>query len=183
MTLPHGNGQPFQAPSPQPGYPMGAPAYGAPQTTMLPPELTALPRASFGEAVRRFFRRYAQFRGTASVSELLWPWLFHFLVISVLMTIAGISLSAGTTPAKTVHADPEVAGWATAVAALCWITTGIFNLALVVPAIAVQVRRLHDVGKSGGWWFIGLVPIVGPIWLLVLLLSSSKPESFRPEWA
>ncbi|WP_366181542.1 DUF805 domain-containing protein [Actinomyces timonensis] len=133
--------------------------------------------------MRRFFRRYAQFRGTASVSELLWPWLFHLLVSGGLLMIAGVSLGAGEIPAKTAYGEPDVADWAIAIAIPCLIAEVIFNLALLIPLVAVQVRRLHDVGKSGGWWFIGFVPLVGPIWLLVLLLSSSRPELFRPKWA
>ena len=44
----------------------------------------------------------------------------------------------------------------------------IYLLAILVPSIAVGVRRLHDVGKSGWFMFIVLVPIIGSIWLLVL---------------
>lgn len=186
MSVPYGNSQPPQDPSPQPGYPMGAPAYGvpygAPQMAMLPPELAALPGASFGEAVRRFFHRYAQFRGAASVSELLWPWLLQILVVGGLIMIGGVSLAAGAIPAETVYDDPGTAGWAVAVAVPCMIAAGIFNLAVIIPAIAVQIRRLHDTGKSGAWWFISLIPGGGLV-LLILLLMPSKPELFRPEWA
>ncbi len=183
MSVSHGSIQPPQVPYAQPGDPMGAPAPGVPQTPMLPAELAALPGASFGEALRRFFRRYAQFRGTASVSELVWPLLFRLLVSVGLLTIAVVSLRVGEIPAKTVYDKPDVADWAVAIATPCLIAIAIFNLALIIPSIAVQVRRLHDVGKSGGWWFISFVPLAGPIWLLVLLLSSSRPELFRPKWA
>jgi len=44
----------------------------------------------------------------------------------------------------------------------------IYVLAILVPSIAVGVRRLHDVGKSGWFMFIALVPIIGGIWLLIL---------------
>ena len=43
-----------------------------------------------------------------------------------------------------------------------------YYLAVLLPWIAVAVRRLHDVGKSGWFLFIGLIPIIGAIWLLVL---------------
>jgi len=43
-----------------------------------------------------------------------------------------------------------------------------YSLAVLLPSIAVAVRRLHDVGKSGWFLFIGLIPIIGGIWLLVL---------------
>lgn len=47
----------------------------------------------------------------------------------------------------------------------------IFQLALLVPTLAVAVRRLHDIDKSGAWIFISLVPLVGQIWLLILLAT------------
>lgn len=51
----------------------------------------------------------------------------------------------------------------------------IYTLALLIPALAVAVRRLHDVGKSGWFLLICLIPIIGVIWLLVLLVTDSKP--------
>ena len=51
----------------------------------------------------------------------------------------------------------------------------IYTLALFIPALAVAVRRLHDVGKSGWFLLICLIPIIGGIWLLVLLVTDSKP--------
>ncbi len=53
----------------------------------------------------------------------------------------------------------------------------IYALAVLVPSLAVLVRRLHDTGRSGWWFFIGFVPIVGAIWLLVLLCLDSQPEA------
>ena len=53
--------------------------------------------------------------------------------------------------------------------------SGLFALATLLPSVAVYVRRLHDVGKSGWWMFIGLIPIVGVIWLFVLTVTDSQP--------
>ena len=47
----------------------------------------------------------------------------------------------------------------------------IYALAMLIPGLAVGVRRLHDVGKSGWMLLIGLIPVIGTIWLLVLFLS------------
>jgi len=47
------------------------------------------------------------------------------------------------------------------------------ELGLIVPSIAVLVRRLHDTGRSGWWYFISWVPCIGGIWLIVLLVSES----------
>jgi uncharacterized membrane protein YhaH (DUF805 family) len=45
----------------------------------------------------------------------------------------------------------------------------LYGLAILLPNLGVLVRRLHDVGKSGWFFFITFIPIVGAIWLLVLL--------------
>ncbi|WP_223608046.1 DUF805 domain-containing protein [Chryseobacterium sp. OSA05B] len=50
-----------------------------------------------------------------------------------------------------------------------------YGLATFIPGLAVMVRRLHDVDKSGWWFFISLIPIVGTIWLLVLLATDGTP--------
>lgn len=50
----------------------------------------------------------------------------------------------------------------------------IYILAVIIPGLAVAVRRLHDVGKSGGWIFIALIPIIGAIWLLVLFCTEGN---------
>ena len=50
----------------------------------------------------------------------------------------------------------------------------VYMLAVLLPSIAVLIRRLHDIGKSGWWFFIALIPIVGAIWLLVLLLTEGQ---------
>ena len=50
----------------------------------------------------------------------------------------------------------------------------IYNLLILIPSLAVTVRRLHDVGKSGWMLLIGLIPLVGAIWLLILLLRDSE---------
>lgn len=55
------------------------------------------------------------------------------------------------------------------------IVYGLYVLAVLPPRLAVTVRRLHDVGKSGWWMCIALVPVIGAIWLLVLLARDSQP--------
>lgn len=51
----------------------------------------------------------------------------------------------------------------------------IYALGILIPSLAVAVRRLHDIGKSGWMIFIVLIPIIGSIWLLVLLVKDSQP--------
>jgi uncharacterized membrane protein YhaH (DUF805 family) len=52
----------------------------------------------------------------------------------------------------------------------------LYTLAVFIPGLAVLVRRLHDIGKSGGWFFIVFVPIIGFIWLLVLLVTEGNAD-------
>lgn len=51
----------------------------------------------------------------------------------------------------------------------------IYLLATIVPSIAVAVRRLHDIGRSGWWSLIVLVPFIGAIVFIVFMVLDSKP--------
>ncbi len=51
----------------------------------------------------------------------------------------------------------------------------LYALAVFLPSLAVNIRRLHDIGKSGWWYLIYLIPIIGSIWLLVLMCLDSEP--------
>jgi uncharacterized membrane protein YhaH (DUF805 family) len=55
------------------------------------------------------------------------------------------------------------------------ILSGLFALAMLIPSLAVAVRRLHDIGRTGWWLLIGIVPLIGPIVLLVFALLDSQP--------
>ena len=59
------------------------------------------------------------------------------------------------------------------------ILTALYGLAVFVPSLAVAVRRLHDTGKSGWWYLIVLVPVVGGLVLLVFLVLDSEPGDNR----
>ncbi len=52
---------------------------------------------------------------------------------------------------------------------------GVYGLIALVPSLAVTIRRLHDIGKSGWWYFIAFVPIIGGIILFVFTLLDSEP--------
>jgi uncharacterized membrane protein YhaH (DUF805 family) len=51
----------------------------------------------------------------------------------------------------------------------------VYGLAVLIPGIAVMVRRLHDVGRSGWFFFINLIPIIGWIWFLIVLCTDGNP--------
>jgi uncharacterized membrane protein YhaH (DUF805 family) len=49
------------------------------------------------------------------------------------------------------------------------------GVAAIIPTLAVLVRRLHDSGRSGAWFFITFVPFIGGVWLLILTLLGGTP--------
>jgi|TARA_B100001971_G_scaffold73686_1_gene67989 uncharacterized membrane protein YhaH (DUF805 family) len=51
----------------------------------------------------------------------------------------------------------------------------LYALAVLIPGLAVGIRRLHDVNKSGWWLLISLIPIIGVIWVIILLCTDSNP--------
>lgn len=55
--------------------------------------------------------------------------------------------------------------------------TALITLFLFLPSLAVTVRRLHDTGKSGWTWFLGLIPIVGIIILVIFYIKDSQPQT------
>ena len=57
--------------------------------------------------------------------------------------------------------------------------SGIYGMAILVPSLAVTVRRLHDIDRTGWWILIGLVPFVGTIVPLVLALFEGTPGANR----
>ncbi|SEB42127.1 Uncharacterized membrane protein YhaH, DUF805 family [Tenacibaculum sp. MAR_2009_124] len=52
---------------------------------------------------------------------------------------------------------------------------GLYVLLTIIPSLASVVRRLHDTGRSGWWFLIKFVPIIGNIWMLILLVEDSQP--------
>ncbi len=51
------------------------------------------------------------------------------------------------------------------------VLSGLYWLFILVPSLAVTVRRLHDIGKSGGYFFVVFIPLAGPIWLLIMMIQ------------
>ncbi|MFP5114133.1 DUF805 domain-containing protein [Bacillaceae bacterium C204] len=52
----------------------------------------------------------------------------------------------------------------------------LYSLAVLLPSLAVAFRRLHDIGRSGAWILIGLIPLIGAIILLVFACTDSQPD-------
>lgn len=116
------------------------------------------PQASFPgynlfTAIKVVLSKYAVFSGRATRSE-FWYWTLFCFIVDCLMFSSYGSESLGF-------------------AAL----TALITLFLFLPSLAVTVRRLHDTGKSGWTWFLGLIPIVGIIILVIFYIKDSQPQT------
>ena len=110
----------------------------------------------FAGAVKEAFSKYATFKGRASRSE-----YWYFILFYILLLVATVVFSA---------LDPT--GIVIVVGLLSW-------FAMFVPILSAMVRRLHDTGKSGLWYWVSLIPF-GGIALLVFL--SQEGESIDNDY-
>ena len=114
-------------------------------------EPQALPMMGFWESVRTCFRKYFDFKGRARRSEYWWYFLFS-VVACLIWALFGTLLLALPIGMAVEHVSGnETAGLTTMIIILC-----IPLLFLVLPSFSVQVRRLHDTGRSG-WWVVASV--------------------------
>ncbi len=98
-------------------------------------------------------KKYAVFSGRATRKE-YWMFVLFNFIISIIIGIVG-SLSS-----LVIRVDLSILSF-------------LYLLAIIIPSIAVGVRRLHDTDHSGWWMFISLIPLVGTIILLVFLVTDS----------
>jgi uncharacterized membrane protein YhaH (DUF805 family) len=132
--------------------------------------------ATMGQAWTRFWRKYADFSGRASRSEYWLAYLWFVIMIfgsyfafALLFAVLGgigsaIDGSNGSSAALGIGAG---------VFGLLWLGA---YIAAVIPMISVTVRRLHDAGYAGYYFFMGFIPLVGAILLLVYLVTESRPQ-------
>lgn len=158
---------------------------------------TPLYGATPGQAITRFFRKYATFSGRASRSEYWWVALAIFVVSLVPMILIIVGMVSGVThvlaerepitmgtseDSSTLigYSQPGILADPTAAALLPLgsILILLIRLATLVPELAIAWRRLHDANLPGPLYFIAFVPL-GGIALLVLLAQPSKPEGAR----
>ena len=110
----------------------------------------ALPHPLISDWKRVVLERYAEFSGRSRRAEFWWYFLANFIISVVLNILIGIS-------------------------SIFWVLYVIYGLAVLIPGLAVAVRRLHDTDKSGWWILIGLIPIVGIIVLIVFWATDGMP--------
>jgi uncharacterized membrane protein YhaH (DUF805 family) len=95
------------------------------------------------------WKKYAVFTGRSTRKE-YWMFVLINLIASIIVSIVGASL-------RIKHLDQ------------------IYGLAVLLPGIGIGIRRLHDIGRSGWWMLIGLIPIVGTIILIVFQVKEGQP--------
>ena len=94
-------------------------------------------------------KKYAVFSGRARRKAY---WMFTLFNVIIVIVLGIIEVLVG---------GPGIVGM-------------LYSLAVLIPGIAVLVRRLHDTNRSGWWLLIGLVPLIGPIILLVFVVQDSQ---------
>lgn len=109
-------------------------------------------------------KRYADFKGRSNRPE-YWYFVLFNIIFAIVAIVIDMSLGFGL--AGTPYG----------------ILYFVYVLATFLPGLAVTVRRLHDLDKSGWWFLIALIPLIGGIWLLVLMASEGTrgPNKYGPD--
>lgn len=113
------------------------------------------PVAGFGEAISTCFRKYVTFSGRANRPEFWWFTLFVWLSALAASVI-----------------DSAVLG-------NYGVLSLIVSLGLLLPGLAVTVRRLHDTDRSGWWYFLCFIPLIGIIILIIWFCGRGTPGRNR----
>ena len=94
---------------------------------------------------------YSNFNGRASRKE-YWMFYLFYMIFAIVAMVVDVILGFG-------------------------FVYLLYVLALLIPGLAVGIRRLHDVGKSGWWLLISLIPLIGAIWIIVLLATDGTADN------
>lgn len=100
-------------------------------------------------------RKYAVFNGRAARPEFWWFVLYNLIIAAVINLVAGIIVG---------RSSGQVVG-------------DLYSLAVLLPSLGVGIRRLHDTNRTGWWYLLVFLPIIGWIVLIVFLAMASDPGS------
>ena len=115
---------------------------------------------TFSEAISSGFHNYVGFSGRASRSE-FWYWVLFTVLVGIVASIIDFGvLSSDASP-----------------------ISSIWSLVTFLPSLAMGVRRLHDTDRSGWWWLIAFIPLIGFIVLIVFWCfeGTRGPNRFGPD--
>lgn len=112
---------------------------------------------SFIGALKDGFARYVDFK-TRSTRSQFWWWTLWSVLINLVSGVLDVSLGmADFTPINLLT-----------------------SLAMLLPTLAVSIRRLHDIGRTGWWYLIVLIPIIG--WIVLLVFFCTKTQEEVNKW-
>jgi uncharacterized membrane protein YhaH (DUF805 family) len=120
-----------------------------------------------GDAIRTVVSKYATFTGRAARPEFWWWVLFAFIVMFVARFIDQLIFGQPVVTDGFMVYSPQP-------------LSSIVGLVLFLPYLAVAVRRLHDTGRSGWWWLINLIPLIG--WLIFLYFAVQPSDEGTNEF-
>ena len=111
----------------------------------------------FGQAISAGFSNYVNFSGRACRSE-YWYWILFIIIADIVAAIIDQTLGIQ-------------------------LVTGLFGLVTIIPNIAIAIRRLHDLDRTGWWILLGFIPLIG--WIILLIWYVTKgtdgPNRFGPD--
>ena len=118
----------------------------------------------------KVLKQYTRFHGRARRKEFWYFNLINFLILLLwtILTIALFSLQSN-----------GISDGIRLLVAIMGLLRTIYVLGTFLPSLAVSVRRLHDIGKSGWWYLINLIPLVGSLIFLYFMVLDSEPSSNR----
>lgn len=102
---------------------------------------------------RKMWQNWSDFSSLSTRPEFWYPWVMHLIIIVILSILTRIPV----------------------IGLLASIAGVIYSLLLIVPAIAISIRRLHDIGKSGWWLLLWFIPIVG--WIILIIFFAQPSQS------
>lgn len=107
----------------------------------------------FVDAVKSVFSQYVGFSGRAMRSE-YWYWVLFSVLVSIVASVVDVILFGidGTSPLNSI-----------------------VSLVLLLPGLAVSVRRLHDIGRSGWWLLLSVIPLIG--WIVLIVWTATRGDA------
>jgi uncharacterized membrane protein YhaH (DUF805 family) len=100
----------------------------------------------FGQAISSGFSNYVNFSGRSCRSE-YWFWVLFIVLAEIVTSIIDVVIGVR-------------------------VTTGIFGLVTILPGLAVAIRRLHDLDRTGWWFLLVFIPLIG--WIVLIIWYVTK---------
>ncbi len=118
----------------------------------------------FGQSISEGFKNYFNFRGTALRSE-FWYFYLFFVLLNIVASVIDSALFGNQMVTSTRYGTQTTTSGPLSI---------IVSLGLLIPYLSVLVRRLHDTGRRWYYMLISLIPLVGPIILIVRLAEKGN---------